>query len=86
MTEIIHKKTTKLSQIGNSIGVIYPKTYREMSGMEEIGQKIEIAAINSKNHGIFLGQFLPGTQPQLEDIEESKLEEIILTNTQRPEQ
>jgi hypothetical protein len=86
MSEIIHRKETNLTQIGNSIGVILPKIYREMAGMEEKEQDIEIASIWSPKYGIFLGQWITGQQPSLGDIDTQKLRQIIKENTESDSQ
>lgn len=75
MTNLLDTNSQSIVGIGNSKGVIIPKTYRRIAGMESEGTDVKVALIRSK-YGIFVGTFLPGEQPDLDEVEEELLEEL----------
>lgn len=76
MTEILHKRTTKIAEIGNSLGVRIKKFYLELAGMNQKDQEVTEAIIKSQ-HGIFIGHWIPGDQPNtITDAELEKLQEL----------
>lgn len=76
MSERIARRTNKVIEIGNSKGFRTKKSYLKIAGMEEKGTEVKEALINGQ-HGIFIAYYIPGEQPQLEQIPEEELEKII---------
>lgn len=73
MTEILHNRSTKVVEIGNSLGFRIKKFYLELAGMAEKDTEVIEAVIKSR-HGIFIGHWLPGEQP--DTIDDSNLEKL----------
>lgn len=76
MSKILHSDTTTIGKWGNSLGVRLKQFYAELSGMDNKDTEIKQAVIQGQ-HGIFIGLWLQGEQPQLEDIPEQKLQELL---------
>lgn len=76
MTEIIHKHINKITDIGNSKGIRLKKMYREIAGMQETGEEVEVALIDGK-HGIFIGTWITEDQPEIDDIGQAELEKLL---------
>lgn len=76
MSEILHSHTTKLNKWGNSLGIRIKQIYAELAGIDKKDTEVQQAVIQGQ-HGIFIGIWLQEEQPDLEDIEEEKLEKIL---------
>lgn len=80
MSQRLDDRTNETIKIGNSYGFRIKKSYLEIAGMDQPGQKVEEAILTGK-HGIYIIHHLPGEQPQLQDIEQQKLQKIIKEKT-----
>lgn len=77
MANILHKNKSKVIDIGNSKGFRVNKFYLELAGMYQKDKEIVEAVIHGK-HGIFIGHWLPETQP--DDITDAELEKLKQLN------
>lgn len=76
MSEILHKRPNKVVEIGNSKGFRVKKAYLELAGMEDKNTEVTEAVIHGQ-HGIFIGYWLPGDQPdQISDADLEKLKQL----------
>ena len=76
MSEILHKRKNKVIEIGNSLGFRTKSFYLELAGMKQKDTEVTEAVIHGK-HGILIGYWLPGNQPQqITDAELEKLKQL----------
>lgn len=76
MTKILHKRTTKVAEIGNSLGFRVKKFYLKLAGMAQKDTEV-IEAIIQSRHGIFIGHWIPGEQPDtINNADLEKLKEL----------
>jgi len=76
MSNILHKRTNKVIEIGNSKGFRVKQFYLELAGMNQKNTEVTEAVINGQ-HGVFIGYWLPNDQPNsIEDADLEKLQEL----------
>jgi len=76
MSNILHKRTNKVIEIGNSKGFRVKQFYLELAGMNQKDTEVTEAVINGQ-HGVFIGYWLPNDQPNsIEDADLEKLQEL----------
>lgn len=76
MSEILHQSKTNIGQWGNSLGVRIKKIYAELAGMNQKNKEVTQAVIKGQ-HGIFIAHWIPEDQPDLQDINQEKLEKLL---------
>lgn len=76
MSEILHKRQTKVVKIGNSLGFRVKKFYLKLAGMAEKDKQATEAIIKGK-HGIFIGHWIPQDQPEINDINQKQLQKLL---------